>query len=53
MTEFLTVSQVVEIHDEMLRRYGGLKGIRDENLLHPVDSAETQPFRAGRKRCSS
>ena len=34
MTEFLTVDQVIEIHDEMLRRYGGLAGIRDVNLLH-------------------
>jgi prophage maintenance system killer protein len=34
MTDFLTVDQVIEIHDEMLHRYGGLEGIRDANLLH-------------------
>jgi len=34
MIEFLTVDQVIEIHDEMLRRYGGLEGIRDVNSLH-------------------
>jgi death-on-curing protein len=32
--EFFTVEQVIEIHNEMLQRYGGLKGIRDINLLH-------------------
>lgn len=34
MTVYLTVEEVIEIHDEMLRRYGGLQGIRDTNLLH-------------------
>lgn len=34
MTEFLTVDQIIEIHDEMLCRHGGLTGIRDINLLH-------------------
>lgn len=33
MTEYLTVEQVIEIHEEMLHRYGGLAGIRDANLL--------------------
>lgn len=33
MTEYLTIEQVIEIHDEMLKRYGGLAGIRDKNLL--------------------
>ena len=34
MILFLTLDHVIEIHDEMLRRHGGLKGIRDVNLLH-------------------
>lgn len=33
MIEYLTVEQVIELHDEMLKRYGGLPGIRDKNLL--------------------
>lgn len=33
MTEYLTIEQVIELHDEMLKRYGGLSGIRDKNLL--------------------
>jgi prophage maintenance system killer protein len=31
--EYLTIKQVIELHDEMLKRYGGLPGIRDKNLL--------------------
>lgn len=33
MIEYLTIEQVIELHDEMLKRYGGLSGIRDKNLL--------------------
>lgn len=33
MIEYLTIEQVIELHDEMLKRYGGLPGIRDKNLL--------------------
>lgn len=33
MIEFLTIEQVIELHDELLNRYGGLPGIRDKNLL--------------------
>jgi prophage maintenance system killer protein len=29
MIEYLTIDQVIELHDEMLKRYGGLPGIRD------------------------
>ena len=29
----LTIDVVREIHDEALKRFGGLQGIRDENLL--------------------
>lgn len=52
MTEFLTVDQVIEIHDEMLRRYGGLEGIRDVNLLHSsVFMPQTAAF--GQDLCPS
>jgi len=33
MIEYLTIEQVIKLHDEMLKRYGGLPGIRDKNLL--------------------
>ena len=33
MTKFLTVEQVIEIHDVFLEDYGGLPGIRDKGLL--------------------
>jgi len=32
-TKFLTVDQVLEIHDTFLELYGGLAGIRDHGLL--------------------
>lgn len=32
-TNFLTVDQVIEIHDTFLQMYGGLAGIRDHGLL--------------------
>ncbi|MGA8165037.1 MAG: type II toxin-antitoxin system death-on-curing family toxin [Waddliaceae bacterium] len=32
-TKFLTIDQVIEIHDTFLRQYGGLAGIRDHGLL--------------------
>lgn len=34
MIHYLILEQVLEIHDEMLRLFGGLVGIRDINLLH-------------------
>lgn len=34
MTYYLTYEQILELHDELLKRYGGLAGIRNENLLH-------------------
>ena len=37
---FLTLAQVVEIHADQIRRYGGQDGIRDLGLL---DSALAQP----------
>ncbi len=33
MIKFLTVEQVIEIHDVFLEDYGGLPGIRDKGLL--------------------
>ena len=33
MTKFLTIEQVIEIHDTFLEDYGGLAGIRDKGLL--------------------
>lgn len=33
MIEYLTSDQIIDLHDEMLKRYGGLPGIRDKNLL--------------------
>lgn len=33
MIEYLTIDQVIELHDELLKKYGGLAGIRDKNLL--------------------
>jgi len=45
MIEYLTVEQVIEIHDEMINRYGGLQGIRDKNLLwSAVDASKAAMF---------
>lgn len=33
MTKFLTVEQIIEIHDAFLEDHGGLPGIRDKGLL--------------------
>lgn len=33
MTKYLTIDQVIEIHDESIKTYGGLPGLRDKNLL--------------------
>jgi death on curing protein len=33
MTKFLTVEQVIQVHDVFLDEYGGLPGIRDFGLL--------------------
>jgi len=30
---FLTLEDVLEIHTDQINRYGGKKGIRDQNLL--------------------
>jgi len=44
MTIYLTVEQVIAIHDEMLRKFGGLSGIRDENLLHSAVNSPRATF---------
>ena len=33
MIKYLTVDEVIEIHNVMIARYGGLPGLRDHNLL--------------------
>lgn len=45
MIEYLTIEQVIELHDEMLKRYGGLPGIRDKNLLwSAIDAPKAAMF---------
>jgi len=45
MIEYLTIEQVIELHDEMLKRYGGLAGIRDKNLLwSAIDAPKAAMF---------
>lgn len=45
MIEYLTIEQVIELHDEMLKRYGGLSGIRDKNLLwSAIDAPKAAMF---------
>jgi death-on-curing protein len=39
MIEYLTIEQIIELHDVMLKRYGGLPGIRDKNLLWSATDA--------------
>jgi death on curing protein len=38
---FLTLEDVIEIHDDQIKRYGGKRGVRDQNLLL---SAISQPL---------
>lgn len=33
MIEYLTIEQVIVIHQMMIKKFGGLPGIRDKNLL--------------------
>lgn len=33
MIKYLTFEQMIEIHEKMIEKFGGLKGIRDMNLL--------------------
>ncbi|MFZ3091631.1 MAG: type II toxin-antitoxin system death-on-curing family toxin [Nitrospirota bacterium] len=40
-TAFLTLAEVIEIHNDQIQRYGGHKGIRDMSLL---SSAAAMPY---------
>ncbi len=33
MIKYLTVNQVTSFHDDLVKKFGGLSGIRDKNLL--------------------
>lgn len=34
MIEYLTFDEVLILHDELVRKYGGFPGIRDRNLFY-------------------
>jgi death-on-curing protein len=38
--QFLTTALIIEIHTELINEFGGIHGVRDENLL---DSAVAYP----------
>lgn len=40
----LSINDVIDIHNEMINRYGGLSGIRDENLLKSVCNGVYQTY---------
>ncbi len=43
--KYLTVKQVIEIHDNILQCFGGLSGIRDRNLLESaIENPKTCVF---------
>jgi death-on-curing protein len=33
MIKYLTIEQVLKLHDAVVEKFGGLAGIRDQNLL--------------------
>src|SRR6266849_6647440 len=33
MTDYLTVTEVLEMHADLIERYGGSQGVRDQGLL--------------------
>ena len=39
MIKYLTLEQVLKIHDSLIEKFGGMQGIRDSNLL--VSAVET------------
>ena len=41
---FLTVAEVLEIHEDQISRYGGSAGIRDMNLLESAVQAPTATY---------
>lgn len=44
MTKFLTVEQVIELHDAFLADHGGLPGTRDKGLLASAVEDATQYY---------
>ena len=44
MIKYLTVDQVIGFHDDLLDQFGGLRGIRDKNLLHSALEAPKMAF---------
>ncbi|MDF2576748.1 MAG: doc [Chlamydiales bacterium] len=34
MTIYLSIEEVLEVHDLLIERYGGISGLRDKNLLY-------------------
>jgi death-on-curing protein len=57
--DFLEPEEVIELHDEAIRRHGGQQGVRDMGLLesavgmpaaYAFHIAENQPFLDGNKR---
>ena len=40
MTDYITLVEIMAIHDDQIMRYGGAEGVRDQNLL---DSALFRP----------
>lgn len=41
---FLTLAEIVEIHNDQIRRYGGAHGVRDINLLCSAAAMPTATF---------
>lgn len=53
MFEFLTFEEVLEIHEDSLRAYGGTSGLRDRGMVESAlgyHLAESQAFLDGNKR---
>ncbi len=44
MIKYLTVDQVIAFHDTLIKKFGGLSGIRDKNLLDSALSAPKASF---------
>ena len=44
MIKYLTADQVISFHDTLLENFGGLRGIRDKNLLYSALEAPKAAF---------
>ena len=44
MTKFLTIDQVIQLHDVFLKEYGGLAGIRDRRMLESAVTMARHSF---------